>query len=65
MQEQQAAGRSKEAKRAAEDRIALEAFRAAALQVCDSLYFPPSPRIDDYVQFPPPPPAVVDDTETK
>lgn len=33
MQEQQAAGFSKEAKRAAEERAALEAFRAAALQV--------------------------------
>lgn len=33
MQEMQAAGRNKESKRALEERSALEAFRAAALQV--------------------------------
>lgn len=34
MQQQQAAGRDKESKRALEEKTALEAFRAAALQVC-------------------------------
>lgn len=34
MQQQQAAGRDKESKRALEEKAALEAFRAAALQVC-------------------------------
>lgn len=33
MQQQEAAGRDKESKRAMEERTALEAFRAAALQV--------------------------------
>lgn len=34
MQQQEAAGRDKESKRALEEKAALEAFRAAALQVC-------------------------------
>lgn len=38
MQEMQAAGREKESKKALEERTALEAFRAAALQVRMSLY---------------------------
>lgn len=38
MQEMQAAGRSKEAKKASEERAALEAFRAAALQVSLTCY---------------------------
>lgn len=36
MQQQQAAGRDKESKRELEEKTALEAFRAAALQVCSA-----------------------------
>lgn len=40
MQEMQAAGRDKESRKALEERAALEAFRAAALQVCVDGPFP-------------------------